>query len=177
MTGTPEIELLRLALVVLAVLFIGTAAMSYWRIHELKADLAEMRVEVKIARREAEESRAKADRSQEIAHREILRLSVQLAALQRGAVVPDELARYLTVPDIAGFGSKGGVRVYLALCGDLFSIDDLQDIAFRNGIDWDSLAGDNKQAKARELVTWFVSHNKLGDLKSSMSDLRPDMHI
>lgn len=184
MTLAAETEFLRIALIVTIVAATVIVAGTFAYVRELRKELRETRQEVRVAQREAEDARARAERlqeisarAQELANAEILRLSVQLAALQRGAVVSDELARHLTVPDINALGANGGVRTYLTLAGDMFSQEDLEDLAFRNGVEWDALAGDTKPAKARELVRWFVSRDRLADLKRSMRAVRPELHI
>lgn len=108
---------------------------------------------------------------------EIMRLRIQIAALQRGAIVTDELAGALDVDAIHEFGTNGGVKSYILLAGDKFATEDLQDIAFRLGIDYDALAGDTKAAKARELVRHVVSRGRLNELKRLIHEMRPNIHV
>jgi hypothetical protein len=107
---------------------------------------------------------------------EIIRLSIQLAALQHGAYVSDELAGALNVDAIHEFGANGGVKTYIMLAGDRFGMEDLQDIAFRLGVDFDTLPGDTKSGKAREMVRYMVVRNRLSELRRLMNEMRPGIY-
>jgi hypothetical protein len=66
------------------------------------------------------------------------------------------------------------VQLYDALSGPAFSLEDLQDLAFRLGVDWDILAGDAKPARARSLVQVFAQRKTLPALRDKVKELRPD---
>lgn len=81
-----------------------------------------------------------------------------------------------------GGASAGGQRkpdsplaqkLYEALSGYAFNTDDLQDLMFGLDVDWDSLTGDNKMAKARSIVDYFAKENRLDDLLQAAKAKRP----
>lgn len=149
---TIEVDLLLL----LAAL--GTILYLSLRIRDLQRELTEIQ-----SRRHTDEQ-------------EIMRLRIQIAALQRGAIVTDELAGALDVDAIHEFGANGGVKTYILLAGDTyFSMEELQDLAYRLEIDFEALSGHTKAAKAREMVRYVVSRGRLAELKKLIHELRPNI--
>jgi hypothetical protein len=67
------------------------------------------------------------------------------------------------------------MRLYEALKGRLFDLDDLRDLTETIGIDWDVLSGTNKPAKALALVRHCEKHDLLGALLSKIRELRPQL--
>jgi len=55
-----------------------------------------------------------------------------------------------------------------------FNADELRDLCFDLGIEYENLGGDNKSAKARELVAYCQRHSRLADLEAACRRLRPD---
>ncbi len=56
---------------------------------------------------------------------------------------------------------------------DQFSEDDLRTLCFRLGIQYEDLSGDNRQAKARELVLYAQRRGRIADLERAIDQLRP----
>ena len=52
--------------------------------------------------------------------------------------------------------------------------DELITLAFDFGIDWDTLPGEGKSVKARELYVYSIRHDKLGELESYLANNRPE---
>ena len=56
-----------------------------------------------------------------------------------------------------------------------FSEDELRDLVFDLGLDYDNLPGDGKAGKARELVAYCDRHDLIGKLSETMRRSRPDI--
>jgi hypothetical protein len=67
------------------------------------------------------------------------------------------------------------LKLYTALSGDAFSLEDLEDISFRLDVDWDSLGGDNKVKKARMLVLYLARLDQLPRLREAVLAARPTL--
>lgn len=67
------------------------------------------------------------------------------------------------------------LRTYSLLCGSSFSLEDLEDLAFRLGVHWDDLAGDNRPKKARALISYFEHCGELPRLCEVIAQLRPEL--
>lgn len=65
------------------------------------------------------------------------------------------------------------VKLYEALNSYAFGLDDLQDLAFSLRMDWDSLPGDAKAAKARSLINLLEREERLDALYDLARDKRP----
>ncbi|MDX1616641.1 MAG: hypothetical protein R3300_20200 [Candidatus Promineifilaceae bacterium] len=63
------------------------------------------------------------------------------------------------------------------LLRDSFSEDDLRDLCFDLGLDYDNLPGDGKAAKAREIVIYFGRRQRLPDLAEHLGRTRPDLDL
>lgn len=106
---------------------------------------------------------------------------------ERGVIVeganPGVINTGTQVTHIYGSGSGAGgqrkpddsraQKLYEALSGYAFSMDDLQDLMFTLSVDWDSLSGDNKSAKARAIVDYFAREERLDELLRTAKDKRP----
>jgi hypothetical protein len=66
-------------------------------------------------------------------------------------------------------------RLYALLSAHWFDQNDLQDLAFKLGIDWDNLSGDAKSGKARALVRHCEMHDQLPQLQQAMRLARPNL--
>lgn len=55
----------------------------------------------------------------------------------------------------------------------VFSLDDLQDLAFTLGVDWDSLTGEAKGGKARALIDYFTKDGRFNVLYDAARAKRP----
>jgi hypothetical protein len=58
-----------------------------------------------------------------------------------------------------------------------FDLNELKDICFHLGIEWENLSGTTKQEKSRELVNFCSRHQRLNDLQSCCQSLRPDISL
>ncbi|MCL5996109.1 MAG: tetratricopeptide repeat protein [Chloroflexi bacterium] len=56
---------------------------------------------------------------------------------------------------------------------EYFNTDELRSLCFDLGIDWESLAGEGKNAKARELITYMQRRGKLDELMKAVREVRP----
>jgi hypothetical protein len=54
-----------------------------------------------------------------------------------------------------------------------FNDSELRDLCFDLGIEYENLGGDNKSAKARELVAYCQRHTRLAELEATCRRLRP----
>jgi hypothetical protein len=68
-------------------------------------------------------------------------------------------------------------KLYDILGGYRFGEGDLQDVSFQLGIEWDNLSGAEKRAKARSLVTECLRNDKLQELRSLVTRLRPNVDL
>jgi hypothetical protein len=55
---------------------------------------------------------------------------------------------------------------------ELFNEDGLKELCFLLPVDYDSLSGDNKSAKARELILYMKNKGRLDDLVEKCKELR-----
>ncbi len=55
-----------------------------------------------------------------------------------------------------------------------FNDNELRDLCFDLGIEYENLGGDNKSAKARELVAYSQRHGRLAELETTCLRLRPN---
>lgn len=56
-----------------------------------------------------------------------------------------------------------------------FSDGELKDLCFDLGVDYESLAGEGKSAKARELIAYMQRRDRLAELVAAGKQLRPDI--
>ena len=56
---------------------------------------------------------------------------------------------------------------------DHFNVDELRDLAFDLGVDYEDLAGTGKRAKVRELALYFYRQNRLEELVQAAKERRP----
>jgi hypothetical protein len=53
----------------------------------------------------------------------------------------------------------------------------MEDLALRLDVDFENLAGDAKEAKARSLVSYMRRHRRLAELRDMVRALRPEGEI
>ena len=58
---------------------------------------------------------------------------------------------------------------------DYFNDDELRDLCFDLGIDYENLAGAGKAGKARELIAYAQRRGTLEDLARQVKSLRPNV--
>jgi hypothetical protein len=63
----------------------------------------------------------------------------------------------------------------LEIIRDSCSLEDLRNLCFYLGIDYDVLPGDRKMAKARSLIHHYERRDALDDLVSQLHRIRPDL--
>ena len=56
-----------------------------------------------------------------------------------------------------------------------FNLEELRDMCFEVGVDYDDLRGEGKSAKARELVLYMQRHRRLEKLIDGIKEARPDV--
>jgi hypothetical protein len=66
-------------------------------------------------------------------------------------------------------------KLYEVLGGFWFSTDDLEDLCFRMGTDWDNLSGDAKKGKARAFVHYCFKEGRLAELMELVRAARPKL--
>jgi hypothetical protein len=72
--------------------------------------------------------------------------------------------------------TKGGARLIdlREMLDTSFNDADLRDLCFDLGIDYESLPGEGKASKARELVAYAQRRGRIGELESAVKRLRPN---
>lgn len=92
-----------------------------------------------------------------------------------GLIIPNEVDQYLQrrriskpVPDDPDLA----VLIQHAL-EQFFSLEELLQLAFEMGVDFDNLPGSGKERKARELVLFFDRRSQLEMLVQKVRELRP----
>ena len=63
------------------------------------------------------------------------------------------------------------------ILSNYFNLDELKTLSFDLGIDFENLGGDNKNAKARELLAYCERNNQTLDLLKEISRRRPNLHL
>jgi hypothetical protein len=69
------------------------------------------------------------------------------------------------------------VRLYQALSGEAFSLEDLESLCFNLGVDWEQLRGSVKPAKARAMVQYFQSRGRIQELVAAVRTERPHLDL
>lgn len=83
----------------------------------------------------------------------------------------EELA---TPPDNQDFTKLKELREILVT---QFSVEELYDLCFDLGVDFENLRGDGKSAKAREMIAYFQRRRQLDQLINSIRRQRPDIDL
>lgn len=60
---------------------------------------------------------------------------------------------------------------------EYFNVEDIEDLTLRLGVDFENLAGDTKEAKARSLVGYMKRHRRLTELADMVRAMRPEGEI
>lgn len=58
-----------------------------------------------------------------------------------------------------------------------FDAAELETLCFELGVDYDSLAGEEKESKARELITWLERHGDVMILVEAIRRRRPRLEL
>ena len=64
-------------------------------------------------------------------------------------------------------------KLYEALNGYAFAMDDMEDMCFELGVDWEEIKGANKSGKARALVLYMQREDRLQELLDKARSKRP----
>ena len=64
-------------------------------------------------------------------------------------------------------------RILRPILVDRFDLEELRTLCFDLGVDYDSLRGEGKEAKARELVGYIERRGRLDELETRIKQLRP----
>jgi tetratricopeptide (TPR) repeat protein/LysM repeat protein len=59
---------------------------------------------------------------------------------------------------------------------DYFNEDELRTLCFDLGVDYESLSGEGKASKTRELIVHLERHNRIGELLKLVAELRPNVY-
>jgi hypothetical protein len=70
--------------------------------------------------------------------------------------------------EASGGSAEPDVQVMHQRLVDEFNIEELQDLCFAMGIDYEELSGAGKSAKARELVLYMQRRGRLGELNEAI---------
>lgn len=70
---------------------------------------------------------------------------------------------------------RASLRNLRHLLTERFDLEELRSLSFDLGIDYDSLRGEGKAGKARELVAYVKRHNRVSELIELGRSLRPDI--
>lgn len=57
---------------------------------------------------------------------------------------------------------------------EFFNLEDMRDLAMRLGVDFEDVAGETKEAKARSLVSYMKRRKRLSELRDLVRQLRPE---
>lgn len=63
----------------------------------------------------------------------------------------------------------------LKLITEGFDEEELKDICFNSGVDYDTVPGKDKKSKAREIIIYFMRRNRLRELIKMGQNMRPDI--
>lgn len=66
------------------------------------------------------------------------------------------------------------IRLWTLLC-DRMSLDEVRDVCFLLGTDYDALNGETKGGKVRELVAYYDRREDLDALVAAVTAYRPDL--
>lgn len=113
-------------------------------------------------------------------HAEISRLQNKVADLTLGVgVLSSQLMGLGHLPDYVPAAAEkeadppmDTTAIYNRLIRE-FDVNELDDLAYRMGVDVGELAADTKSGRARELVQYAERHGELNKLVASLSDVRP----
>ncbi|HEX7313017.1 MAG TPA: DUF4062 domain-containing protein [Pyrinomonadaceae bacterium] len=128
----------------------------------------------------AEQSGEESDRRDKL---EALRQELQREHIVTFYKNPDHLAtrvildlhnliRESRLPSPTSEPSPNELRLVLSL---QFDLEELRDLCFAVGVDFDNLRGEGKGAKARELVLYMQRRGGLGRLFAQVAESRPDI--
>ncbi|MFP4437074.1 MAG: hypothetical protein ACLFVO_07490 [Chloroflexaceae bacterium] len=62
-----------------------------------------------------------------------------------------------------------------SLLVEYFNEEELRDLCFTMGIDYESLPGEGMKGKTREILTFLERHNRIPELVEVVRDSRPDL--
>ncbi len=88
----------------------------------------------------------------------------------RGCGVPDRMIAFIA--SLAGKPETNRVRLRMMI-DEHFNKSELQTLCFDMGVDYDSINGENKSDKARELVAYCERRQIIPDLVAKCRELRP----
>jgi hypothetical protein len=69
------------------------------------------------------------------------------------------------------------VKLYQMMSGDIFTMEDLENLCFTLNIDWEQLRGGVKPAKARAMIQFFNSRGRLAELVEAIKAERPQLEL
>lgn len=69
------------------------------------------------------------------------------------------------------------LRLYQALSGEAFTMEDLEGLCFTLQVDWEQLRGAVKTAKARAMIQFFQSRGRMEELVAAIRAERPHLDL
>jgi hypothetical protein len=91
------------------------------------------------------------------------------------------MSQATTPPEWASWTGSVGIRLIQArlytVLVNYFDELELRDLCFRLGIDYDSLGGEGKRGKARELIVYLERHDRIRALSEAVRQLRPNVPL
>lgn len=104
-------------------------------------------------------------------NRQLTRLIARLDRLEEEVAAHERQWRLVTGRD--GTGELDRQAVYLDILANMFSAEELAEICFRLGMDYESLPATSKPGKAREMLLHMERRNRLERLYDIVQQKRP----
>lgn len=73
--------------------------------------------------------------------------------------------------------TKDRKALYRALNSSAFTLADIEEMCFLLNVEWDLLKGQTQAEKARALITYFASRDKLAELAAAIHEARPNLKL
>lgn len=95
--------------------------------------------------------------------------------------VPVQVAAAVTTPEPspkhnnAAVSAPDPVQFYHLLNSDSFTMEDLEQLCFELGVDWETIRGQTKPAKARAMIQYFQGRGRLAELYAAVLRARPHL--
>ncbi len=67
--------------------------------------------------------------------------------------------------------------LYAAMTGEAFELQDLRELCFLLGVDWENLRGETKPAKAMAMIRYFTSRGIYAQLVEAVREARPSLEL
>lgn len=143
------------------------------RVDELEAARAREYAETEILRQETDSLRQEVgELRQGVA---ALTRQIEAADMTPSWSPPAKPQREVSGKPITGKGID--VQALQQFITEYFNVEDIEDLTLRLDVDFENLAGDTKEAKARSLVGYMKRHRRLTELADMVRAMRPEGDI